>query len=106
MSQPSVSENMLSVQSHKAKGLLDLKQCQAFAVDPTLYGRYCVGLCVYMVCVCVLLHTCACVCVRNDCLMVMLKYLNELSFYYFAAGTQEQAQVILQVHVYTYTCTC
>ncbi|CAI8014996.1 Ras GTPase-activating protein 1, partial [Geodia barretti] len=26
--------------SHKAKGLLDLRQCQAFAVDPTLYGRY------------------------------------------------------------------
>ena len=46
------------------------------------------------------------VCVRNDCLMVMLKYLNELSFYYFAAGTQEQAQVILHVLVYTYTCTC
>ncbi|CAI8020154.1 Ras GTPase-activating protein 1, partial [Geodia barretti] len=26
--------------SHKAKGLLDLRQCRAFAVDPTLYGRY------------------------------------------------------------------
>ncbi|CAI8033497.1 Ras GTPase-activating protein 1 [Geodia barretti] len=26
--------------SHKAKGLLDLRQCQTFAVDPTLYGRY------------------------------------------------------------------
>ena len=31
------------LQSHKAKGLLDLKQCQAFAVDPTLYGRYGIG---------------------------------------------------------------
>ena len=31
---------------------------------------------------------------RNDCLLVMLKYLNELSFYYLAAGTQENAQVI------------
>jgi Ras GTPase-activating protein 1 len=58
--------------SHKAKGLLDLKQCQAFAVDPTLYGR-------------------------NDCLLVMLKYLNELSFYYLAAGTQENAQEWLRV---------
>ena len=37
---------------------------------------------------------------RNDCLMVMLKYLNELSFYYLVAGTQENAQVI---HINTCT---
>ncbi|CAI8033494.1 Ras GTPase-activating protein 1 [Geodia barretti] len=58
--------------SHKAKGLLDLRQCQTFAVDPTLYGR-------------------------NGVFMVMLKYLNELSFYYFAAQTEELAQVWLRV---------
>ena len=30
--------------------------------------------------------------------MVMLKYLNELSFYYFAAQTDELAQVTYPVH--------
>ena len=44
------------------------------------------------------------VCCRNDCLLVMLKYLNELSFYYLAAGTQENAQV--HTHSHVHTCTC
>ncbi len=26
-------------QSHRAKGLLDLKQCRVYAVHPSLYGR-------------------------------------------------------------------
>ena len=39
---------------------------------------------------------------RNDCLMVMLKYLNELSFYYLAAGTQENAQVTRRKCRHTY----
>ena len=52
---------------------------------------------------------------KKDCLLVMLKYLNELSFYYLAAGTQENAQVISRTcmctHKHTHTgcnciCTC
>ena len=30
----------LPLQSHRSKGLLDLKQCRVYAVHPSLYGRY------------------------------------------------------------------
>ena len=43
--------------------------------------------------------------VRNDCVMVMLKYLNELSFYYLATGTQENAAVRTRTHMHTCTHT-
>ena len=42
---------------------------------------------------CCTLRVCALVTVRNGVFMVMLKYLNELSFYYLAAQTEELAQV-------------
>ena len=30
---------------------------------------------------------------KSDCIVVMLRYLNELSFYYMSTGTVEEAQV-------------
>jgi len=50
--------------SHRAKGLLDLRQCKVYTVHPSLYGR-------------------------SDVFVVMLRYLNELSFYYIAAENSQ-----------------
>ncbi|XP_064391287.1 ras GTPase-activating protein 1-like [Halichondria panicea] len=58
--------------SHRAKGLLDLKQCRVYAVHPSLYGRL-------------------------DCFVVMLKFMNELSFHYLAASSPENAKEWVQL---------
>lgn len=53
--------------SHRPRGLLDLKECKIYSVHPSLYGR-------------------------DDCFVITLQYLNELSFHYIAAGTVKAAQ--------------
>ncbi len=45
------------------------------------------------VCACVFVNTMLLFALRLDCFVVMLKFMNDLSFHYLSAGTPENAKV-------------